>query len=274
MNNERKLFSVVTICRNEENNIEKTLKSILNQNSMNYEYVIIDGDSTDGTKKIIENYLEQFNKKDIKVTFISEKDSGIYDAMNKSLNYISGRWTIFINGGDEFIDDEILVKVENVIFDEIDVLYGDVVLFDNGHYKYLPAGEINEITYKNPICHQSVFTRTEILKEYRFDTNYRIVSDYDLFLRLYLNKKNFKKENFPISIFDFTGFSLVNMVKCQKEMVISQKKQGIKSKYPSFVKILYSFFIENARKIMILIFGNVFFSNKRKWFQSIDEMKL
>lgn len=273
MKNERKQFSVVTICRNEKNNIEKTLKSILNQNNLNYEYVIIDGDSTDGTQNIIKNYLGLFEKKKVKVTFISEKDKGIYDAMNKSLNFISGNWTIFINGGDVFFDKDTLDKVEGYISDEIDVLYGDVVLFDNCHYKYLTAGDINEITYKNPICHQSVFTKTEILKEYGFNTNYRIVADYDLFLRLYKNNSSFKRINIPVSIFDFTGFSSVNMVKCQKEMNISLKENNIKSKYSSLWKIFVSWIVEKTRMLAIFCLKDNFYSEERKWFDNIEKIK-
>ena len=113
------IISVITICYNSELSIERTIKSVLSQTYPNIEYIIIDGKSSDGTNTIIQKYQDNISK------YISEEDSGIYNAMNKGLTMAIGEWVCFMNAGDVFVDNQ---TVERVFFtpikNNVDVIYG------------------------------------------------------------------------------------------------------------------------------------------------------
>lgn len=97
--------SIVTVVFNDQENILKTIKSVTNQSFKDREYLVIDGGSTDNTKEIINQNISSIDK------YISEKDKGIYDAMNKAIDMAEGEWIIFMNSGDVFVDDHVLEKV-------------------------------------------------------------------------------------------------------------------------------------------------------------------
>ena len=100
------IISVITVCYNVASSIEKTMLSVLNQTYKNLEYIIIDGNSTDGTVDIIKRYAER-------LTFwISEPDNGIYDAMNKGIVKATGEFLIFMNAGDQFLNDKVFVRTK------------------------------------------------------------------------------------------------------------------------------------------------------------------
>ena len=114
-------LSIVTICYNAESEIEKTILSVSKQLFKDYEYIIVDGKSNDKTMDIIERYSDKID------TIISEPDNGIYDAMNKGIDCAKGKWTIFLNAGDYFYNDEVLLKLFTKldIYENIDVAYGN-----------------------------------------------------------------------------------------------------------------------------------------------------
>ena len=101
-------ISVITVCYNDRERIEKTILSVLSQSYGNLEYIVIDGGSTDGTVDIIKKYANRI------AYFVSESDEGIYDAMNKGLRKAVGEWVCFLNAGDLFVSESVL----NTIFDE------------------------------------------------------------------------------------------------------------------------------------------------------------
>lgn len=175
--------SVVTICYNSVQFIEKTIQSVLSQTYPNIEYIVIDGGSTDGTKEIIEKYSS-------KITYwCSEKDRGIYDAMNKGIKKATGEWINFMNSGDCFVSENVLMDVMSEPIDsDICVVYCDVIQ-DNGSYeeKFICKG-LKDITYKMVFSHQSCLIRTDIHKERPFSLKYKIAGDYDFFYNLYFDK--------------------------------------------------------------------------------------
>ena len=127
------LFSIVTISFNEVRTIETTLCSVLNQTCNCYEYIVIDGGSTDGTSNIIEKYSDKIDY------YISEKDQGIFDAMNKGLSYASGRFVLFMNAGDKFSDVCILEKIAKLDLLKYNFLYGDTLHQTKKGIKYYKA---------------------------------------------------------------------------------------------------------------------------------------
>jgi glycosyltransferase involved in cell wall biosynthesis len=198
------LITIITVVYNGENDLESTILSVLNQDFKNYEFIIIDGNSTDNTISIIKKYSE---KVDI---IISENDLGIYDAMNKGILNSNGKWIFFLNCGDLFYDKFILSKValelENNI---IDFLYGDCILKSNfTKGKILKAKKFSYINYGMPFCHQSVFVGSNILKNNLFDTEYKLVADYNFFYKLFREHNyKYRKVRLVISIYDIDGVS-------------------------------------------------------------------
>jgi glycosyltransferase involved in cell wall biosynthesis len=134
------LISIITVVFNGEQFLEETIRSVINQNYDNVEYIIIDGGSTDGTLNIIKKYEDKISY------WVSEKDGGIYDAMNKALDVASGVWINFMNAGDSFCN---AIVLEKLFAKEIEIdnkfVYGDV-LIDYGDFEVIrKAGSLNRL---------------------------------------------------------------------------------------------------------------------------------
>ena len=263
---EEKKISVVTVCRNAESCIEETVQSVLNQSFDNYEYLVIDGASTDHTMQILRKYEEEFKKKGIRFFYISEPDKGIYDAMNKSLLYAHGEWILFMNSGDSFFDGNVLEHVFESDCLSKDVIYGDVVLKENDMYKRAVAGYITDNSIHSPICHQGTIIKTRLMKEYRFDTNYRLAADYDLLLRLYKSGFSFLKTNIVFAVFGLGGTSSKQSLVYLSEMNQSRKCNGFQNKESGFFSVLRLRTYNFTRNIARHLLKALFYSNRFGWY--------
>lgn len=195
------LITVVTVCYNSVDMIEKTLKSVIEQSYSNKEYVVIDGASTDGTKKIVERYIDSID------FFMSESDNGIYHAMNKAVGVAKGEWIIFMNAGDVFVDNAVLEKVSYSLSATIDVLYGDILTSRNTELVLKEAPSEIKSMHRMPFCHQAVFTRTSLLRSFPFDEKYKMSADFKLYKQLNRENATFRRLPLPITIYDRTGLS-------------------------------------------------------------------
>ena len=128
-------FSIITVCRNEAANIRSTCESITQQAFKDYEWIVIDGASTDQTVKILEEFSHNITK------LISEPDNGIYDAMNKGIDLAKGEYVVFMNGGDAFATNQALALVSNA--PQKDLIYGDL-RYDSELGKFIPTRTITE----------------------------------------------------------------------------------------------------------------------------------
>lgn len=179
-------ISIVTIVLNDKNNIERTIQSVLAQD-IEFEYVIIDGGSTDDTLDVIEKYKDKIN------ILVSEPDTGIYNAMNKAIDLVNGVWVCFMNSGDMFFDSNVLKKILPNLDDNVDIVYGDQEVRYISKSKILKADKnIKDIWKGMVFSHQSCFVKKDILKQYRFNESNRITADYELFNILYKVNKRFK----------------------------------------------------------------------------------
>lgn len=183
-------ITIVTVTFNCRDIIEKTIKSVLSQYYSNIEYIIIDGNSQDGTKDIINKYINRID------TFISEPDKGIYDAMNKGLERATGDWVFFLNSGDVFCDNEVLSKVAAHFKKETDVIWGNVKAIRNNQIidieYHTPFFKNNKFFHGMGFSHQSVFVRTKKAQEKKFDLSYKCCADYNMMVQLYKSGANFK----------------------------------------------------------------------------------
>jgi glycosyltransferase involved in cell wall biosynthesis len=178
-------LSIITIVLNDKQHIEKTIQSVLSQN-VEIEYITLDGGSTDGTLDIIEKHKDKID------ILISEKDSGIYNAMNKAIDMASGEWICFMNSGDMFYDSNILKNVLPKLDDSVDIVYGDQEVRYTSKTKIVKADMSIQDIWKGMIfSHQSCFVKKDILKKYRFNEYNRITADYELFYTLYKSNKKF-----------------------------------------------------------------------------------
>lgn len=230
-------ISVITVCYNAEKTIDRTIKSVYMQTETDFEYVFIDGKSTDNTLNIIKKYQKFFNQKKIEYRFISETDKGLYDAMNKGALLARGEWLIYLNADDEFASENSLLYLQNAISSNIDVIYGDTIVIKNGSQYTEKSKSIDSIKKHLPFIPQSTIIRRTQQIKYRFHTEYKISADYDCFLRMYLQGVAFKKIEKVISIFYFGGVSNANVWETYKEDISIKNNNALLKKH-SFIQLI------------------------------------
>ena len=242
-------ISIITVVKNNKDTIEKNILSLLNQNYKNYEHIIIDGGSKDGTIEIIEKYRENIKY------FISEKDNGIYDAMNKGIKVANGDVIVFCNSGDFFYKNS-LQKVM-LLFDKFnyDFIFG-TVLRNYKKGKILKFGfNFNRMLYNFDFAtsHSTGFFLKKKIYNLigNYNTKFKISADYDLYFRLY--KKNLRG-----------GYTKKN------QKIGNMKSGGFSSKISFFQHLIEEtkIRIHNSQNILfvLLIFVNAIFKNFNKLF--------
>lgn len=193
-------ISIITATYNSASTVADTFESVLKQTYKDIDYFVIDGGSSDRTLDIIKEYQPKFGGR---MHYISEKDRGIYDAMNKGVGMATGEWVIFMNAGDVFAADDVLRRVFCQPLADADVVYGDVV--KDGNVKKAP--ESYYLYHRMIFCHQCVFTRRDSLISTPFDIKHRLSADFKSFIELYQKGARFRYVNLPIAIFDTGGVS-------------------------------------------------------------------
>lgn len=202
MENSNPRFSIITINLNNREGLKKTIQSVMGQECGDYEYIIVDGGSTDGSVDTIREY-EHF------IThWTSEKDSGIYNAMNKGLARARGEYVYFLNSGDFFHSPHVLSNIHQIGICP-DIICGRVVTFGNGFQKLSPPWEYDSFYFiVSNFCHQAMFMKTQLCKRYPFDETYRICADKKMLLSLLLQESaSFMHTNNLIAYFDLSGIS-------------------------------------------------------------------
>lgn len=179
------MVTVITVCFNAKQDLKKTINSVLAQTYEAMEYIVVDGGSMDGSQNLLEVYKGLFEKSGKRFHYVSEKDNGTYDAMNKGALMAKGEWINYMNAGDCFFSDDTLSSFfSHEIDEEAEVLYGNTLQeYDFGSGIATPKDFGNEVM---PFCHQSCFVRKATMQQLRFNTRYKIVADHDLFYRIRL----------------------------------------------------------------------------------------
>lgn len=221
-------ISIITVVFNDRTGLEKTINGIVSQTSQNIEFIIIDGGSNDGTVDIIKKYKDKVNY------WVSEKDKGIYDAMNKGIKASSGNWLNFMNAGDTFVDNKVLDEINFEKYCNDALIYGNKIQ----DKKVVKPFDI-DILKKGIIMgnHQSMFFNKEILKnDLLYDLSYPIYADYELVNKIYT--KNYSIKFINKNIANYEGGGISSLVSTQKR----KDKYKIVFKYYGVIGLINSIF--------------------------------
>lgn len=221
--------SVITVCFNEQENIARTIESVLSQTATSFEYIICDGGSTDKTLEVAESYRKLFEEKEVSFRLFSEKDGGIYNGMNNGIKYSNGEYVLFMNAGDAFYNNAVIQDIYNRIDfnNKPDVCYGDVAYYERGFFNRYEVGNHRNLKAGMSICHQAVLVSGDILRERGFDTHYRIAADYKLLLELFMENYTFQHVDVVVANFEAGGVSNLQQERVWKEYFKIWDKYGI-----------------------------------------------
>lgn len=196
-------ISIITPVFNNVNSIATSIESVINEKKDNdIEYIVIDGMSNDGTLDVIKKYVQYID------FFISEKDVGVNDAINKGIKRATGDY-IFVLAGDDYLINGAIYSFKNSVNKDIDVWCGSTIVKSNGNYYFSESFANLELLNKScSLRHPATFFKRDVYKKYGFyDISFKIAGDWDLFVRLYKNKANFQIESIPIVVFSDGGIS-------------------------------------------------------------------
>lgn len=258
------LFSIITVCFNAAEVISQTMESLYDQTYDDYEYIIIDGLSKDNTLQVIENTKEKYDKLGI-TKVISEKDQGIYDAMNKGVRLATGKYCCFMNAGDSFVSSNVLLELSNrIVGKDYGFVYGNVISVGKNFKRFAEAKlmSVVEDTLSMPYCHQALFVLRECLLVHPFNLHFKNAADYEQCIQLYKSGLDYLHVDIIIASYQIGGKSEKGAVdyfkeKCEirkincfaKPTNSVMKTALLKLRIRGFVKrILPSSMIERIRK--------------------------
>lgn len=204
-------MSVVTVCLNSADTIEKTIQSVIGQTYKELEYIIIDGGSTDETLDIIKKYSDEIS------FWSSDPDEGIYDAMNKGIAHATGDVISFLNSSDWYQPETLQVVADKFEQYNCEIVCGRGVTVRDGEYACFFGPESEKMIFKRMVYpHQTLFTKKEIFQTYgKFDLSYRISSDYDWLMRVIKGGANVCTCDEILTYFTYGGAS--SGIKCFDE---------------------------------------------------------
>ncbi len=245
-------FTIITVVKNDEKNIENTIKSVLSQKKVKVQYIVLDGYSNDNTFKIIKKYKK-------KLRILRYKDKSFYDGLNHALDYAEGRYIGILNSGDLYFNENILENI-NQKKKSNNFIFGNV-LYYNEKYNIVRDWNLNFNNKKNLyffyIAHSSLFISFDIMKNYlkSYNLNYKIASDTDLIIRLNLVKNIKYKKIDKYFVFMKTGGLSTNFKLALKKFFEDIKI--LKNYFKSY------FFVMYLKKIL-LKFKGLIISKKKK----------
>ena len=224
------LLSIITVNLNDALGLEKTINSVIKQSFTDFEHIVIDGKSTDGSIAVIEQKENEYKSINGGIHWISEHDLGIYNAMNKGIKMAKGDYCLFLNSGDWLLDNNTLANI-NLQEQNNGILYGDIIYIDGNRSikRNLPEKLTINTFLDGSLYHPSTFIKRELFNKYgNYNEKFKIVSDYDFFLRMFANGKvTFEKINQVISKFPLDGLSGDSKHKKQHDQERKRAKEQI-----------------------------------------------
>ena len=240
-------ISIITVSLNASDNIKQVIDSVANQLDVSLEHIICDGFSTDGTQNIIEKQLKLFSH----ITYISKKDAGIYDAMNKGIKMATGSIIGMLNADDFYVDNKVLKKVLNQFENDpnIDIVYGDLNYVQKRNSSKIFRKWISKSYYDNffeegnGLPHPTMFVRKVVYDKIGlYRTDFKIASDYEWMLRA-LKVNQIKSKYLPVLMVNMrlggvSNKNLLNVIRQNMEVLSAWKLNGLKPNILVIVKKL------------------------------------
>lgn len=220
-------FSLITINFNNKDGLKKTIDSVVVQTFKDFEWIVIDGGSTDGSRELLEQYADHF------AYWVSEPDHGIYNAMNKGIDHAHGEYLQFLNSGDWLNAPTTLQEFFATPL-EGDIVYGDQDYYEGNKLvesRKHPDALSLKYLYEWSLGHSSSFIKRELLAETHYNENYRIVSDWEFFLKKALENKTFVHRPITVGCFDMSGISMAN-----QELLHEERDSVVESLLPQCVR--------------------------------------
>lgn len=232
-------LSIITINYNNLEGLKKTFDSVFNQSFQDFEYIVIDGGSTDGSKEFIENNAEHISY------WVSEPDKGIYNAMNKGIKVANGEYLLFLNSGD-YLFEKSSILMAYPFLDNKDLIIFDISLDYNDYKKthHYPTKYTFNYFRRGSLGHPTtIINKNMFLKYGLYNEENSIVSDWEFFILLFINNVSFIKVNEVLSVFSMDGISSKN-----RELAIKEMNNIINLKYRFLLEDYYYF--EDRIKIL------------------------
>jgi glycosyltransferase involved in cell wall biosynthesis len=245
------LISVITVVRNNEKTLRRAIDSVLTQTYGNIEYIIVDGASTDGTLKIIQEYDAQL------ALWISEPDAGIFDAMNKGISLATGDYIALLNSDDHYIKDALERVAAETRQSHSDVVYGDYIFFIDDLQIAIPTASTLKLVRGMTLCHPAMFISREAYGRLGlYDLSYPVASDFDISLRFYFTGCKFSKIVGPVAYFTGGGNAESNLLRASFEGIsIISRHAGSHRTIPFILLYLRRLVLRGINRIIRCLFG-------------------
>lgn len=253
-------LSVITINYNNRDGLRKTIEGVVNQTYKDFEYIVIDGGSTDGSVDVIKEYAGRIDY------WVSEPDKGIYNAMNKGIDVAKGEYCLFLNSGDYLFNSNVLNDCI-LHLDGTGVIYGHIKT-DAGNIWMAPG--VISLAYfygYNSLPHPASFIKSSLLKKYHYDEALKIVSDWKFFIQvLIFGGLSYKQIDVIVSVFDTNGISSSNVLLLKEE-----SKFVLENSFPKYV---YDFYVSNTIGTEVELYNEIRKSKYHKYIYTLNVLFL
>jgi len=247
------LISIITTTYNSASTLKDTVNSVLNQTYSSFEYIIIDGNSIDSTVDLIKSFEAEFNKKDIKFRWISEPDTGIYDAFNKGVKLANGDWISFLGSDDMYTKNAVELYIKNLPKNEVDLLYSNIKII--GKKNNTGVWSWHKFRRSMNIGHVGAFHNKNYFNKYgMFNTSYEIAGDYEILLRAKENLRTHKINDITVIMAD-GGVSNKQVRKVYRETTRAKKETAEVSSIICFLDYYKWMLKYNIKRIIYALVG-------------------
>lgn len=224
-------LSIITVNYNNLEGLKRTVESVVNQTWREFEYIVIDGGSTDGSAAYIESQNENIDY------WVSESDSGIYNAMNKGIKVAKGEYLLFLNSGDILVDSDVLENIANLISEKLDIYYGNLILSNKGvENKSIYPKELtfSYFYHRGYLPHPASFIKRNLFEKISYyNENFKIVSDWEFFVCA-ICKHNASYKHLDVFVTNYNTSGISSKPET-RHILLEERRICLKNNFPLFI---------------------------------------